>query len=197
MAAFSFKSIFNPTLRRLMESIFNTSTGHSHDGVDSKAVTTGTPGAGVVTNAMMAADVKVGSLAALTTTIKTSLQAAINEIVAAYVSLTGTQVLTNKTLTQPSVNGLLEISHDYGGGSADWTLSASELLGSVIKITGAGGAANAIFATTVRNLYLIDNQSGQAITCKNATGASVPVANTKRALLWNNGTSIIRITADL
>jgi hypothetical protein len=40
-----------------------------------------TPGAGVVTDAMMATDVKIGSLAALTTTAKTSIQAAINELV--------------------------------------------------------------------------------------------------------------------
>jgi microcystin-dependent protein len=40
-----------------------------------------TPGAGVVTNAMMATDVKIGSLAALTTTAKASIQAAINELV--------------------------------------------------------------------------------------------------------------------
>ena len=40
-----------------------------------------TPGAGVVTDAMMATDVKIGSLASLTTTAKTSIQAAINELV--------------------------------------------------------------------------------------------------------------------
>ena len=39
-----------------------------------------TPGAGIVTDAMMATDVKIGSLAALNTSIKTSITAAINEI---------------------------------------------------------------------------------------------------------------------
>jgi hypothetical protein len=40
-----------------------------------------TPGAGVITNAMMATDVKIGSLALLTTTDKDSLVEAINELV--------------------------------------------------------------------------------------------------------------------
>lgn len=43
-------------------------------------ITAGIPEDGSITDTKMATDVKVGSLAALTTTAKTSIQAAINEI---------------------------------------------------------------------------------------------------------------------
>ena len=46
-----------------------------------------TPGVGVVTDAMMATDVKIGSLASLTTTAKTSIQAAKNELVTSMAAL--------------------------------------------------------------------------------------------------------------
>jgi hypothetical protein len=47
-------------VRKLLDAVFNTSTGHNHDGSNSKAVTTGTPGAGVITKTMFA----TGALAA-------------------------------------------------------------------------------------------------------------------------------------
>lgn len=46
--AYNFKTIFNPLIRRLFEAIFNVSTGHNHDGVNSKAVTTGVPAVGAL-----------------------------------------------------------------------------------------------------------------------------------------------------
>lgn len=80
MAAFNFKVIRNQIMRKLFEDVFNTSSGHDHDGTNSKAVTVGTVGAGLVTNTELATDVKVGSLAALTTTEKGSVVGAINEL---------------------------------------------------------------------------------------------------------------------
>ncbi len=46
---YNFKGIFNPIIRRLFEAIFDTTSGHNHDGSNSKSVTTGTPGAGTLT----------------------------------------------------------------------------------------------------------------------------------------------------
>jgi hypothetical protein len=111
------------------------------------------------------------------------------------VTLTGTQTLTNKTLTAPLMSDAI-ISHNYAGAAADWTLSASELLGTVLMATNANGAVNAIFSTAAPNFYLVDNQTGYALTCKKSGGTGVVVASTKRAILWMNGTDIVRITAD-
>ncbi len=67
-------------LREKFEEVFDLSTGHDHDGANSKAVSVGTVGDGLVTNAKLATDVKMGSLAALTTSTKASAVAAVNEV---------------------------------------------------------------------------------------------------------------------
>jgi hypothetical protein len=110
-------------------------------------------------------------------------------------TLTGTETLTGKTLTTPAVAQKV-VTHDYAAGAADWTLTADELRSPIIMVTNANGAVNAIFSTAVTNFYLIDNQSGQALTCKKAGGTGIVVASTKRAILWMNGTDIVRISAD-
>lgn len=56
------------------------------------------PPDGSVTNAKMANDVKIGSLASLTTTVKTSIQAAINEIVANIGALSGLSTTAKNTV---------------------------------------------------------------------------------------------------
>ncbi len=78
--AYDFNSVRNPVIKRLLDAVFNISSGHDHDGVNSKAVTTGTVADAAVTNAKLAADVKVGSLAAITTTANTNVVVAINEL---------------------------------------------------------------------------------------------------------------------
>lgn len=52
--AYNFK--FCSDIRRVLDAVFNTSSGHDHDGTNSKAVTTGTPGAGVIDKTMFAAN---------------------------------------------------------------------------------------------------------------------------------------------
>jgi len=117
-------------------------------------------------------------------------------------TLTGVQTLTNKTLTAPVINAALygslaEVSKDIGAGHADITLSATERQAEVIKLTGAGNAGfNLILNVDTKKMYLIDNQTGQACTVKNAAGTTIVVATTKRAIVWNDGTNIVRITAD-
>jgi hypothetical protein len=131
------------------------------------------------------------------------------------VTLTGVQTLTQKTLTAPVINGgtiagatitgivgatfasSSEVAKDIGAGHADITLSASERQAEVIKLTGAGDAGfNLVLNVDTKKTYLIDNQTGQACTVKNVAGTTIVVATTKRAILWNDGTNIVRITAD-
>lgn len=64
-----------------------------------------TPGAGVITDNMMSSDVKIGSLASLTTTIKTSVVNAINEVVTNIGNLT----LLATTAKDSIVNAINEI----------------------------------------------------------------------------------------
>ena len=85
LAAYDFTNLIGvagawKALRDKLAEVFSPGSGHDHDGVNSKAVST-VVAPGSVTNAMMANDVKIGSLAALTTVLKTSVQAAINELV--------------------------------------------------------------------------------------------------------------------
>lgn len=111
------------------------------------------------------------------------------------VSLAATQTLTNKTLTTPKVKQYVA-SHNYAGAAVDWTLSASELLANTLSVTNANGVVNAILDATVTNIYLVDNQSGHNLTLKNVAGTTITVASTKRAIVYNDGTNIVRITAD-
>ena len=73
--AYDFRPLRNPVLKRLLDSVFSPASGHDHDGANSKAVADG-----AITDAKMASDTKVGSLAALATSVKTSVVAAINEV---------------------------------------------------------------------------------------------------------------------
>lgn len=217
MAAFNFKVIRNQIMRKLFEDVFNTSSGHDHDGTNSKAVTVGTVGAGLVTNTELATDVKVGSLAALTTTEKGSVVGAINEVdasaaaaaesaaaaqvdataalatVAGNVTLTGAETLTNKVLTDAVQTWTLG-AHDYEGAAADWTLSAAELLKPVHKPTNANAPVNAIVADTIRP-YLFINGTGQNLTVKTAAGTGITIANGKAQQVMSDGTNVIAIAA--
>lgn len=68
-----------------LDAAFDPVSGHTHDGVNSPALANNDVGTSqlkdaAVTNAKLATDVKVGSLAALTTTTKASVVAALNEL---------------------------------------------------------------------------------------------------------------------
>lgn len=60
--AYDFNSVRNPILKAVLEAIFNTASGHDHDGVNSKAVSAGTPADGSVTNAKVAAGIDAAKL---------------------------------------------------------------------------------------------------------------------------------------
>lgn len=102
----------------------------------------------------------------------------------------GTSVITDSIICQTDLN-----QHDYAAGHADWMLSAAEQQGMYFEATNADQAAKAIVPTRMR-LYVFKNNSGQAITVKTAAGTGIAVANTKSAVLFCNGTNVIRITAD-
>lgn len=90
-----------------------------------------------------------------------------------------------------------DAAHDYSGGHADWTLSATEKKAAVLVASNADGAANIIGPAENRE-YILRNASGQAITLKKSGGTGVAVANGKTAVLRysNSVADYIRVTAD-
>lgn len=116
------------------------------------------------------------------------------------VTLTGTETLTNKTLTAPVITSpdltLGVSSKNYGGAHADWTLSASEMKSTRLIVTNADSAVNAIATPTSGKMYIILNTSGQALTFKATGQTGVTIASTKSAIVIGNGTDFVRVTAD-
>lgn len=162
--AYNFKQIFNPIIRRLFETIFDVSAGHDHDGSNSKLITAGSaPEDGAVTNAKLATDVKVGSLATLNTTAKSSVVAAINEVdTNADTANTGigtlgnlsTTVKTNLVLavneTYAAVAGAAEVAADAAAEAA----SASSAVAAKVSLTGVETLTNkTLTAPVVASIY--------------------------------------------
>jgi hypothetical protein len=83
------------------------------------------------------------------------------------------------------------ITITFGGASADYTMNSAEEEASVILLTNANGAANLILSKPrPGKTWLLVNGSGQAITFKRSGGTGVAIANTKKALYWDNGSDI-------
>jgi hypothetical protein len=87
-----------------------------------------------VTNAKMASDVKIGSLASLATTVKTSIQAAINEIVSNIGALSGLSTTAKNTIVEAinEVDGHADAAYVKPGGgipSGDMTAAVQASLG--------------------------------------------------------------------
>jgi hypothetical protein len=141
-------------------------------------------------------------------------------LVAAVVSLTGVETLTNKTLTTPTINtptmndpaitgGTIASSvitapdlyitaaeHNYAGDAADWELSAAEAKASILAATNANGPC-AIVATPDLKMYWVKNGTGQTLKIKADGQTGVEIATTKTAAVYGNGMDFVRLTADL
>lgn len=171
----------NPVLKELIKEIMDTVAGHDHDGANSKAVSVGTVSDLAVTNAKLAADVKVGSLAALTTTSKASVQSAINELVTNMGALASLST-TEKTSLVLAINEIVTNS----GNVATLTTVSKVLVGAINELN----AANAAFATktgveTLTNKSITspvlatpkiaDGDTGVTITSTDQTNAAAVV----------------------
>jgi len=122
-------------------------------------------------------------------------------LAAAVVSLTGAETLTNKTLTSPVITEPEVFhsfaAHDYAAGVADWTLTAIEAKKRFLIVTNASGAVNAIIPAAQNfKEFVVLNTSGQALTVKAPTGTGIVIASTKRAIVYFDGTNVVRETAD-
>ena len=178
--AYNFNPVRNPAIKALLESIFNISSGHDHDGTNSKSVVGGAPNDDSVTNAKLATDVKVGSLATLTTTSTATVVGAINELDAA---LGDTAALTTTATT--GVTAINELDGDVGNVST-LTTSSKTVVGAINEInTGEAAQVTLTGAQTLTNKHLTtphlttplieDGGDGVTVTSSNQTNAAAIV----------------------
>lgn len=110
------------------------------------------------------------------------------------------QTLTNKTMTSPVLNSpdvtFGVSSHDYSGGTSDWTLSASEDNSLILTVTNSGGATNINAPATEGKCYIVSNGTGSNCTILVSGQSGVTIATNKTAMVRCNGTDYVRVTAD-
>ena len=86
------------------------------------------------------------------------------------------------------------VSHSYASAAVDWTLSYTENLATCIKVTLAGGAVNAIATPTNGKVFIIYNNSGQALTFKASGQTGVSISNASIVVVQGNGTDFVAVT---
>lgn len=196
----SFQSALNEVYTRLAG--ISNSDGTLKDGAVSTAaklaadaVTTAKILDANITNAKMASDVKIGSLAALTTTVKTSIQAAINELVTSIASvvtsianLTGGAGVIDARLkewTKGDAYELTAITHVADAQSGDGKMISSA---TVKWPDGSGGTLTVDTKAKESLFYVIDayhithTVSGKTVTQAAATRDSQGLVTSKPAL---------------
>ena len=90
--------------------------------------------------------------------------------------------------------GAVNINCAAGG---DITLTAAQAAHDVIRLTGAPGAGfNVVLPSGDPRQWTIINTTGQTATVKKASGTTIAVATVKNAIVFWDGTNVVRITAD-
>lgn len=82
---------------------------------------------------------------------------------------------------------------------ADYTLLSTEYSKLTINLgfTGWTVGRNIIVPTTTNGVqYQIINATGQTATVKTLAGTGIAIANNKAAIVFEDGTNVVRITAD-
>lgn len=150
---------------------------------DLDGVSAGTPSAGSVTNSMLATDVKVGSLATLTTTEVASVVGAINELDAENGDLSGlSTAATDLAAAITEVDGHCDTNTTAIGTLASLTTTEkTNLVGAInevnaentgmVTLTGSQTLTNKTLTTPV----ISDGDAGLTITSANQTSASATI----------------------
>ncbi len=121
---------------------------------------------------------------------------------------TNQQVLTiaNPTAAQavtiPDTSGTFEVAsaatHDYGAASANWSMSTTEAGASYFTVTNASGASDATFPAVVPGkIFVVYNNSGQAVTFLVSGQAGSSVTNAKTVVCAMNATDVVEVSAEL
>lgn len=83
---------------------------------------------------------------------------------------------------------------------ADYTAAASEYSARILEVTGTLTAGrNVIVPAYSGYQWIVFNNTtgGFAITVKTSGGTGIAVAATKRAIVYCDGTNVVRVTADV
>lgn len=115
-------------------------------------------------------------------------------VLANYLTLTGVQTLTNKTMTSPVLNSPDIVNGVEAGlnlGAADVTLSAAQKIKAVLEVS-TGHAANAIIAPAENKIYMVvNNDAVNNALIKKAAGVAVTIPPSTAAIVYYNGTNYV------
>lgn len=81
---------------------------------------------------------------------------------------------------------------------ANYSLTASEARASILNISGTISAARNIYVPLISQQWTVFNNTtgGFGLQFIGASGTGITVAATKRAIIYADGTNIVRVTAD-
>lgn len=112
-------------------------------------------------------------------------------------TLTGSGTMN---LTSPTITGLdaaFPVSSKVFTAGEDWELSATEAKSLLLTASSGSGTPSIIAPSTSGKVYMFRNGAGVAITLKRSGATGISVASGKTAILMDNGTDYVRITADV
>ncbi len=99
------------------------------------------------------------------------------------------------TFTELLFQNLGYATHSYGTAHADWQLSTAESECFHLNCTAADQAVNVVVPLK-RKMYFVSNGSGQTVTVIAASGTGIAIANGKFAVVYFDGTNVVRLVAD-
>lgn len=79
---------------------------------------------------------------------------------------------------------------------ADQTLSHAQAACRIIEFNGTLTASRNIVVPDGPQEWVVYNNTAQTLTIKTSGGTGVPIATTKRAIVYADGTNVARVTAD-
>lgn len=175
-------------LKQSLDDAFDATSGHTHDGTAGNGgpVAGTTPADGSITNAKLADDVKVGSLAALTTTVKTSVQAAINELVTSIGSLAALTT-TVKTSCVAAIN---ELVTSLGSLAALTTTVKTSAVAAINELVTNLGSLAALTTTVKTSAVAAINELVTSIAAKVTGSGGNIVIGAQITLIGANPTTV-------
>ncbi len=98
-----------------------------------------------------------------------------------------------------SSSGLLNLLSKSVAGGVDVTLNANEYSANILEFTGALTAnINVIVPVTAKQWTVFNNTTGAfTLTVKTPAGTGIAIGQTKRAIVYADGTNVVRATADV
>jgi hypothetical protein len=115
-----------------------------------------------------------------------------------YSIVAGASTITSYTdyrMTNIPPTGRLSLSV---AGAANVTLTQAQVLNQILEFTGALTASiSVIVPLAVKEYRIFNNTTGAfTLTIIGATGTGTAIAQTKRAIIYSDGTNVVRLTAD-